>query len=118
MIINEINDLLDIKVLLSDRVCISYNGKTYPVTNVDIYAYTIRLISDTEETPMKGKEIIDKIYDLYSQYTSATRFDHIDLVVQNQSAMYFNKAYSSKEILTICSNDENIRKYTTILYHI
>ena len=39
MIINDINDLLDIKVLLSDRVCISYNGKTYPITNVDIYVY-------------------------------------------------------------------------------
>lgn len=117
MIINEINDLLDLKVLLSDKVYISYNDKTYAVTGVDIYAYSIVITADTEESPITGKEIIDKIYELYSQYESPTRFDHIDLVVQNRALMYFNKPYKNKEILTIC-NDKNARKYTTILYHI
>lgn len=122
MIIDEINDLLDLKVLLSDEVSIFNNNKAYPITDVKIQAYSIHLIADSEadkEDHLSGKQIIDKIYDIFRQYPSIGRFDNICLIIKQGSIGYFNKPYGSKEILTIKSNEnQDVRKYTTILYKI
>ena len=118
MVMNEINDLLELKVLLSDTISIFYNDKTYPITKVKVNAYNIQLIAKVDDTPMKGKEIIDTIYDIFSQFINSNRFDSLDLIINQDSVILFNKQYGSKEILTIKSNENiDIRKYITILYN-
>lgn len=117
MIMNEIDELLELKILLSDKVSISYREKSYPITDVKINAYAIQLISNVGNDTLTGKQIVDRIYDIYTQFLSSNRFDHIELVIKQGSVMYFNKPYDTKEILTIKSNEnQNIRKYSTILY--
>lgn len=120
MIIDKINDLLDLKVLLSDRVSIFNNDKTYPITDVKFQAYSIHLIADStadEEDYLSGKDIIDKIYDICKRYCSNMRsLNDIYLIINQGSIGYFNKVYGSKEILTIKSNGKDSLTYTTILY--
>ena len=117
MVMNEINELSEFKVLLSDTVSISYREKTYPITDVKINAYAILLIANTGNKPLTGKQLMDKIYDIFTQFSNINRFDRLELVIRQNSVMYFNKPFESKEILTIKSNEnENIRKYSTILY--
>lgn len=118
MINKKVDDLLELKVLLSEKVSIYFRDNYYPITKVKLEGYNIQLIAETEEPNyLNGRDMMTKVIDIISNFNSFYRFENIELVIIQGTVAFYSKPYNNKEVLTIKPNHSDLRLYNTILYN-